>query len=333
MEKQELLNEVRQMAQSGQLSQAEILSALGGVSTAVPQYVEQKSHVGVSEILYYIGGAIVFLGIIVLCYQNWDSFSAPLRIFITLGSCLASGLVAILLSRYENLSKLAQAFFLLFGMLAPLGVGVTVKEAGFDLSSNILQVAIYASLTAIFLGVFWYFKQQTVLLLFSIIFATVLFHFLVSWLVGDNLSYSDVSKIWEYQFMVVGLVYMLLGYYLSQTSQRGLVGPLYGFGSLFFLGSTMALGGWQPDQNVFWELIYSLLVFGIVFLSVYVKSKAFLTFGTLSLVGYILKLTGEYFTSGLGWPLALVLAGLVIMVVGYYAVRINRQYLTSVTLK
>jgi ABC-type branched-subunit amino acid transport system permease subunit len=79
--------------------------------------------------------------------------------------------------------------------------------------------------------------------------------------------------------------------------------------------------------------VYPLLVFGVIFLSVYVKSKAFLVFGTIFLIAYILKLTSEYFSSGLGWPLALVLAGLAIMAVGYYAVRINKRYLTTVTVK
>jgi hypothetical protein len=104
---------------------------------------------------------------------------------------------------------------------------------------------------------------------------------------------------------------------------------LYAFGSLGFLGAALALGGWAPEQNVFWELIFPLLVFGIIFLSIYVKSRAFLVFGSLFLIGYIFKLTGEYFSNTLGWPLALVLAGLLIMGVGYYAVRINRQYMKN----
>jgi hypothetical protein len=204
---------------------------------------------------------------------------------------------------------------------------------GFDLSSAALQVAIYTALTAVFLGVFWYYKQQTILLFFSIAFATTLFHFLISWLIGSNLSFSDISKVWEYQFLVIGLAYILLAYYIASTNQKALSGVLYGFGGLFFLGSTLALGGWQPNQNVFWELIYPLLVFGTIFSSVYLKSKSLLTFGTLFLIAYILKLTGEYFTSGLGWPLALVVAGLLIMVVGYYAVKINKKYLTTVRIK
>jgi Predicted membrane protein (DUF2157) len=332
MEKQQLLTEISQMAQSGQLSQAEVLSAFSGMPAAALDDAVKK-HLSVSEILYYIGGAIVFLGIIVMCYQNWGSFNSFLRIFVTLGSAVASFIVAVLLNKYENLKKPAQAFFLLFGMLAPLGLGVSFKEAGFDLLSSVLWVGIYAILTALFFGIFWYFKQQTILLFFAVAFATILFHYVINWLVADNLNYSDMEKVWEYQFLVIGVAYMLVARFLSEGPQKALVGALNGFGSLSFLGSTLALGGWQPSQNAFWELIYPLLVFGIIFWSVYVKSKAFLVFGTIFLIAYILKLTGEYFSSGLGWPLALVVAGLLIMVVGFYAVRINKQYLTTVTVR
>ena len=103
---------------------------------------------------------------------------------------------------------------------------------------------------------------------------------------------------------------------------------VYGFWVVLFLASSLALGGLEPNQNVFWELIYSLLVFGIICLSAFVKSKSFLIFGVIFLVVYILKITSEYFSSGLGWPLALVLAGFAIMGVGYWAVRLNKKYFT-----
>jgi hypothetical protein len=126
--------------------------------------------------------------------------------------------------------------------------------------------------------------------------------------------------------LALGLTWIFLGYYLQSTQYKALTGVLYAFGVLSFLAGALTLGGWSPSQNIFWELVYPLFVFGAVFLSVYLKSKSFLTFGTIFLIVYILKITGEYFTSGLGWPLALVIAGLAIMAIGYYAVRINKQY-------
>lgn len=327
MDKQQLLNEISLMARQGQLSQAEVLAAFPPSAVTVPEPPSAPAF-SLSEIMYYIGGAIVFLGIVVLCYQNWESFSSPLRVLVTLGSMVACFVTAALLHKYENFQKISQAFFLISGMLAPMALEVTFREMSVDLGSNSTQLFIFFLLTAVYLGAFYFFRQ-TILLFFGIIFATGFFHFIINILVGDNLTYQNSSKIWEYRILTMGLAYMLVGYYLSSTFQKALSGILYAFGSVFFLGAAMSLGGWSPDQNAFWELIYPLLVFGIIFLSVYVKSKSFLVFGSLFLVGYILKLTSEYFSEGLGWPLALVLAGLAIMAVGYYAVRINRKYLAS----
>ena len=75
-------------------------------------------------------------------------------------------------------------------------------------------------------------------------------------------------------------------------------------------------------------LIFPVLVFGALYLSVHLKSKSFLTFGTLFLMGYILKLTSEYFSDSLGWPLALVIAGLAMIAAGYLSLYLKRKYMT-----
>lgn len=322
MDKSQLLSEIHEMAQSGQISQAEVLAAFGSPS---PDAQAMKRNLNLSEIMYYIGGGIVFIGLIVLIYQNWDSFNSGLRIFVSFGSFVAAFIVGILLNRYENLKKVSQAFFLLSGLLGPIGMNILFKETGLDINSDSLQLLIYLILTALFFGTLW-FARQTILVFFGIVFASGIFHFIINLIVGQNLLMANYAKVWEYRFLVDGIAWMALGYYFKQTSYSALTGVLYAFGILGFLGSAMALGGFSPDQNAFWELIYPLLVFGTIFLSVIIKSKSFLVFGTIFLIAYILKLTGEYFTSGLGWPLALVLAGLAIMGIGYYAVRLNKKY-------
>jgi hypothetical protein len=326
MDKQQLLDELKQMAQSGQITQDEALAVF-----AMPTNSDTMSaHLTLSEVMYYIGSAIVFLGVIVLCYQNWNSFVSPLRILVTLGSAVAAFIVAAILFRYENLKKVSQAFFLLCGLLMPLGLYVTFKEMGVDVSLNNIQVLVNLLLVTIFFSSFYFFRQ-TILLFFGILAATALFSSTINLIVGQNLLVLDYSKVWEYTFLVSGLAWMLLGYYFKDGTYKAITGVLYGFGSVYFLGAAIFLGGWQPSQNSFWELVYPLLVFGVTFLSVHVKSKAFLVFGSIFLIAYILKLTLEYFSSSNLWPLALVLAGLVIMVVGYYAVRINKKYLSTAT--
>jgi MFS family permease len=323
MDKYEILNSVRQLAAQNLLNKQELLEAFYGSSEN--SSVKAEAGLKISDILYFIGAAIIFLGVSVLVYQNWDVYNSITRIAITIGSCLAAFIVAIVLNKYENFQKASNGFFMLFGLLAPLALNVVFFESGVDYATNSIQAAIFAILAAVFASAFYYFRK-TILLLFLILFSSGLFHFVINLLVGSNFSSEDQVKIYEYRFLILGLGYMLLGYYFSSTLRKSLSGFLNGFGSLMFLGSAMALGGYSPNENIFWELIYPVLVFGLLFLSVYVKSKAYLVFGSLFLIGYILKLTGEYFTTGLGWPLALVLAGLAIMGVGYYAVKLNKKY-------
>jgi hypothetical protein len=65
----------------------------------------------------------------------------------------------------------------------------------------------------------------------------------------------------------------------------------------------------------------------VILLSIWLKSKSFLVFGALFLMIYILKITSEYFTNSLGWPLALVLAGLLLIGIGALSVWLNKRYL------
>jgi hypothetical protein len=120
-----------------------------------------------------------------------------------------------------------------------------------------------------------------------------------------------------------------MGYSFSKNERAPLSGFLYSFGILGVLGAALILGEWTPNQNVFWELIYPILVFGALFLSIHIKSKAFLIWGTIFLMAYILKITAEYFSTGLGWPLALVIAGLAMIGVGYMSISIKNKYLTN----
>jgi hypothetical protein len=162
--------------------------------------------------------------------------------------------------------------------------------------------------------------------LFSILFGTWLFFSLTNWMVYGLPSFND-WKFYMYRIFAAGIVYILMGYSFSKNERAPLSGFLYSFGILGILGSALALGEWKPNQNVFWELIYPGLIWGALFLSVHIKSKAFLTWGTIFLMVYILKITAEYFSTGLGWPLALVIAGLAMIGSGYISISIKNKYL------
>ena len=230
-------------------------------------------------------------------------------------------------SRNKGTETVGSAFYLISALVTPMGLWVVFDNAGFDASSYGTQSLISGIMLGTYLLSLLVFRKN-IFTLFSILFGTWLFFSFTSFMIGGG-AYFDNWKFYEYRVLVTGITYMLLGYAFSKNERASLSGFLYGFGILGFLGAALTLGSWKPNQNVFWELIYPGLVFGALFLSVQIKSKAFLTFGTLFLMAYILKITSEYFSSGLGWPLALVIAGLAMIGVGYMSISLKKKYLSA----
>jgi hypothetical protein len=328
--KQQALDYIRSVGAAKLLTREELLAAYSmgsGVSeTFTPSPAPKHSSWNIASILYYLGGAVVFLGIAILVAQNWELFSVPVRILVTLGSGIAAYVSAALVGRDERFAGVSAALYLVSGLTLPMGLYVWVYEAGWNLLDIWTHILVLAALFAVYLTSF-VLLRKTVLLLFSIIFGTLLFY-----AVTDKLVYGSGIDLWDYYLyrtLLSGLSYVLLGHYLWNIGRPQLTGTLYSFGILGFLGAALMLGGWSPSQNVFWELIFPLLVFGALYMSVHLRSKSFLVFGTLFLMAYILKITGEYFTEGLGWPLALVIAGLLMIAVGYMSVSLNKKYLKA----
>lgn len=323
--KEELLASIRDLAAQKRITRSEVDAAYdeGSGSKAGPVF---SKRIGVSEILYYIGGAVVFLGISILLWQNWSTLNPITKILATLGSGVAAYFLGLIWSREERTEGVGTAFHLISALVTPLGLYVAFDNAGFDASGYGAQSLISGILLATYLLSYVVFRKS-IFTLFSILFGTGLFFSFTSFLVGGN-PYFGSGEFFEYRVLVAGLTYMLLGYSFTQSEKAPLSNFLYGFGILGFLGAALALGGFSPARNAFWEIIFPGLVFGTLFLSVHLKSKAFLTFGTLYLMAYILKITGEYFTSGLGWPLALVLAGLMLIAVGYMSFYLKDKYIS-----
>lgn len=341
MDKTTLLNDIQISAAEGSVTIEELVEAYhlgtGAVSSGViisqsEQPKEDpalKKHLSIGDIFYYLGGGIVFIGIAILISGSWDTLNSFTKILVTLGVAVIAYIIGVLLSQVEKYEGVAQACYLISALVAPVGLYVTLYLAGMDHNSVGVQVI----MTFILLGTYGtsaLIYRKTIFLVFTILFGTWFFYALTSMIVGSNpvITYN----FYLYQTLLTGLSYVLLGYYLAGSDHReGLSKVLYGFGILGFLSSALALGGFFPHANYFWELIFPILVFGIIYLSVTIKSRAFLVWGTIFLMAYILKITGEYFSKGLSWPVALVIAGLLLIGVGYYSVYLGKRITNSKT--
>jgi hypothetical protein len=173
------------------------------------------------------------------------------------------------------------------------------------------------------------FYRRGVLALFGVLYGTFATLLLTSAVIGDLPVFSG-DKFAAYRILGLGAAYLFLAYGMVETRLRPLAWWLYGSGTLAVLSAALWLSGWKPEQSMFWELSYPLYVFGAMFISTKLKSRAMLFFGAVFLVGYIFKITAEYFQDSLSWPLLLILAGFLLMGVGYLTFYLNKRYLKAV---
>ena len=74
------------------------------------------------------------------------------------------------------------------------------------------------------------------------------------------------------------------------------------------------------------EISFLALAAGFVYGSVLLHSRTLLAVATLAILAYTAYFTREHFVDSVGWPLALVAFGLVLIGLSALAVRIDREY-------
>jgi MFS family permease len=307
--KEEILQQVKVLSATGVLAKDELLAAYDerlGKST-------EKSKA--AKILYYLGGGIVFLGISIFLGQHWPVLNSVTKISSTLGTGIAAYYLSLFVATDKRTKAMSVAFALISALVTPIGLYVTFDIAGYNTQSYGLQSLIFAILFIVYLLSQFILKEK-IFLLFSVIFASSFFYHFNYFLITDAPYFIDWN-LYGYLILVIGLSYLLLGNYFCPNGYRSLAWFFYGLGSLFFLAGAFLLGDWKPDQNLFWESIFLVLVFGMLFASVRVKSRAMLSISTFFLMVYLIKITAEYFSNSLGWPLAMVVAGLLVIAAGY----------------
>ncbi|MBI2096596.1 MAG: DUF2157 domain-containing protein [Candidatus Sungbacteria bacterium] len=315
--------ELRELGQGGIAAATATAAKFEGVPSS--DFISHK--LGISEVLYAVGGLLVVMGVGVLVWQHWNEFSTLTRILITLGSAIAAYIVGLVMQFDKKLSKVGQAFFMISALVFPLGLAVTLDALSFDWSSYASQSLVSGVLLAVF-AISYVFFRYDIFTLFSIIYGSWFYFSFTSYLAGSNPSF-DLVKFYEYRILLLGLAFLSLGYFFASRERPALSSRLYGLGTLLFLGGAFALGGWKPSavDSILWEIVFSGLALGIIFLSVITKSSSFLTLGVLFLMAYIVKITAEYFYESLGWELSLILSGLLLIFIGYSAVRVKKKFI------
>ncbi|MDQ3014507.1 MAG: DUF2157 domain-containing protein [bacterium] len=292
------------------------------VSTAA---IQEGTSKNVINTFYIIGAIIVLVGVIILIGQNWDEIGYLGRVLVTLGISLVTYMAGLVFSKSVH-NALSQVLFLISAVLAPVGVIIMLDEMDIDIT--IMTQAIMALILAIMYGVAYLISRKNILIMAVVIFATWAYYaFLIE--VFDELLFDNNLIQWATMFL--GFWYIALAYgftgILSANDPRpqekkAVSHLLYAGGTLAILGAGISIGG-------IWDLIFILFIFGAFYASIFLRSRAMLIIAAGFLVGHVIKLTSKYFIDSIGWPLALIICGFIVIGVGYMTYYFNKKYISQ----
>jgi hypothetical protein len=302
------LTRIVSLAREHGLTTAEIGAALAG-ETKPP--VEGRGRAVLVRVLGYLGGTFVFAGIAAFIALQWDSMNSAARVVITLGSGIAACALAVLSTRDARFEKAVPPLFLIAAALEPTGLLVMFNEFGSGGDPR-WAALITAGVVGVQFAVIFAVLRHSMLLLIAVFFGALF------WLTTfDLLDMDDGSAA-----VVLGGSLLLGAIGVDRTSHRSITPPWYFFGAIGFLYGLFDLVGETPL-----EILFILSASGLVYLSAVIPSRTLLLVATAGILGYTGWFTSEHFADSLGWPLALVLFGLLMIGLSAVAFRIDRQYI------
>ncbi|QQS61271.1 MAG: DUF2157 domain-containing protein [Candidatus Moraniibacteriota bacterium] len=325
MDKEELLQELSAKIYTGEISREEIVNRFVLAQTAQNEVkmenLKDTPFFSITKMLYVLGIAIVIIGIIIFISQIWYDLGSFGRIIITLGLGFLFAAIGSLLLKNKPDENIGAIFHFIGGVLIPGGSLVTLSELSTG-SDSLWPLAFTFGIIFIFYLLLNSVHKNAILTFFAIINGTAFVYFLFDAITNASLYSEDL---YAYLTMIMGLSYLLLAHTFRNGWNEKLIRILYFFGALGFFGAAFS----QVFDSVLWQIFYFILVIGGLFLSIYMKSRSILIISTLFLIAHVSYITSEYFANSLGWPISLVILGLIFIGLGYISININRKYIAN----
>jgi hypothetical protein len=277
-----------------------------------PEAASEKSSI-LTRVLAYLGGIFVFAGLGVFIAMNWESMNFAARVVITLGSGVAAfilGLIALGDERYE---KAATPLFLIAALLQPGGMLVIFEEYYSGNEWEIVGLVVSGAMAA-----------QQILTLVKTRRTTLLFTSIIFVVAFMLILFDTLDVDYDFTSLVLGGSLLSLCVGLDQTRHKVITPFWYFIGSTWFLYGAFAL----LERSIV-EILFLGVVIALVYLSTVVRSRTLLFVSTIAMLAYIGYYSAEHFVQSIGWPIALVLFGLLLIGLSAVAFRINKKYISG----
>ena len=356
------LRHIRQLMVTYDISPGEVESTYLAPA-AVDAATSQRSKGDIAKTLFvYLGAIFILAGIATYIGMFWSSMSSAMRIFVTLGIGYIL-LLVLVTALHENRYPKAVGP-LTFGMVFMMvGGWLVLIEEIFPGTDNWRNIVLFVSATmAVHLGILFARYQRMLFAVLGLFFvygfmqvgldilgmdyahiAIVLGASL--FLVGTALEKSPqpilaelallIGSFWlngglfdvianatapNWASLIIGVSLVITAYGLHTADRYP---RLIGLG--YLIGSAMLYAGlFDIVQNTPIELLFLAVTAGVLYACVILRSRALLLTTVLAMLSFIGYFSAEHFVDSLGWPITLVITGVVFLGVGMVAIRVKR---------
>jgi len=304
--KSDALTEIATLAHRHAISIDEIKTAMADAATSG---LKDKQGSILQTLLSYLGGIFIFSGITVFIGMFWGDMNTASRLIITMGSGFGAYLLALLFMKEEKFSKAVTPLFLIAVILQPTGILVMLDA--FSNGGDPRHGALFMTgIMALQQGGTFLAKRRTLLAFTALTFLTIF--------ITTALDLTKLDD--EIICLVVGIMLMSVSYRLGKSA-HALLAP---FG--YFVGAACTMwGSFDLIEGGPLEILFLGITSGFIYLSTIVRSRTLLfvsSFGMLSYIGYF---SAEHFANSVGWPLTLIILGLLMLGLASFVFKLNRQ--------
>lgn len=308
-DRQQALQRIVELANGFDIDSREIESALNQDRrrTDAPQ-----SGSLLSKILGFFGGIFILSGIAVFIGLQWESMNSFERIIVTLGSGVAIFIMGLVAGSDPRFEKTRMPLFLVAALLQPTGMLVAINE--FSTGGDWHYAILLTSGVMLVQQVIVFYRFRVTELLFTSLF-------FAAWFLA---VFLDLFIPEEWNALLTGGCVVMFCAALEKYPYRVICPIYYFFGSFGFL-----FGFFEIVEDSIIELSFLFVVSAGIILSTYLKSRTLLFTNVVATFAFIGYFTNKYFLDSFGWPLVLILLGIVFVLLAALAVRLNRKYLSN----
>jgi hypothetical protein len=276
-----------------------------------------QEHAGkpgiLTRLFAYLGGVFVFAGIGIFIAMQWSEMNSAARVVVTLGSGLASFVMAFVATKDARFAGAITPLFLIAAILEPVGIVVVLDEyasgGNWQHASLLTNGVMLAQQLLVLVA-----TRRTALLFTSLSFG--------SGFVATGMDLYGVQADLIAATIGASLLSITIG--LTATAHR-VIAPFW-----FFVASVLLLGGlFGLLRATALEVGFLGAACAMVYLSTHVRSRSVLVVATIAILSYIGYFTNRNFVDTIGWPIALMTFGFVMIGLSAVAVMISRRYIRA----